>query len=69
MSCDNWCNSRNFKTKNHDELGLHTLIERMWRSKPTFFHKIANALLPEYLYSYLKFSSQENYRLRSASNY
>ena len=50
-----------------DELGLHTLIERKWRSKLTFFYKIVNGLLPEYLYSYLKFSLQENYPLRSAS--
>ena len=37
-----------------------------WRSKLTFFYKIANGLLPEYLYSYLIFPSQENYTLRSA---
>ena len=28
---------------------------------------MVNGLLPEYLYSYLKFSSQESYPLRSAS--
>ena len=51
----------------YDELGLHTLIERRWRSKLTFFYKIVNGLLPGYLYLYLKFPSQENYPLRSAS--
>ena len=54
------------RQKIYDELGLHTLIERRWRSKLTFFYKIVNGLLPEYLYSYLKFPSQENYPLRSA---
>ena len=32
-----------------------------------FFYKILNGFLPDYLYSYLDFSSQENYPLRSAS--
>ena len=54
------------RQKIYDELGLHTLIERRWRSKLTFFYKIVNGLLPKYLYSYLKFPSQENYPLRSA---
>ena len=54
------------RQKIFDELGLDTLIERRWRSKLTFFYKIVNGLLPEYLYSYLKFPSQENYPLRSA---
>ena len=40
MSCNNWCNSRNFKTKKYDELSLHTLIKRRWRSKLTFFYKM-----------------------------
>ena len=55
------------RQKIHDELGLHTLIESKWRSKLTLFYKIANGLFPEYLYSYLKFPSQDNYPLRSAS--
>ena len=55
------------RQKIYDELGLHTLIERRWRSKLTFFYKIVNGLLPGYLSSYLKFHSQENYPLRSAS--
>ena len=55
------------RQKNYDELGLHTLIERRWRSKLTFFYKIVNGLLPGYLYLYLKFPSQDNYPLRSAS--
>ena len=54
------------RQKIYDKLGLDTLIERRWRSKLTFFYKIVNGLLPEYLYSYLKFPSQENYPLRSA---
>ena len=41
----------------YDELGLNTLIERGWCGKLTFFYKIVNGLLPEYLYSYLKFPS------------
>ena len=52
------------RQKIYDELGLHTLIERRWRSKLTFFYKIVNGLLPKYLYSYLKFPSRENYPLR-----
>ena len=52
--------------KIYDDLGLHTLIERRWRGKITFFNKIVNGLFPKYLYSYLKFPSQENYPLRSA---
>ena len=35
--------------------------------KLTLFCRIANGLLPEHLYSYLKFPSQKNYLLRSAS--
>ena len=48
----------------YDELGLHSLIERRWRSKLIFFYKIMNGLLPEYLFSYLDFSTQEKYSLR-----
>ena len=51
MPCNNWCNSRTSRQKIYDELDLHTLIERRWRSKLTFFDKIVNGLLPEYLYS------------------
>ena len=54
------------RQKTYDELGLHTLIERRWRSRLTFFYKIVNGLLPKYLYSYLKLLPQENYPLRSA---
>ena len=50
----------------YGESGLHTLIERRWCSKLTLFYKIVNGLLPEYLYSYLKFPSLEDYPLRSA---
>ena len=45
------------RQKIYSKLGLHTLIERRWRSKLTFFYKIVNSLLPEYLYLYLKFPS------------
>ena len=45
------------RQKIYDELGLHTLIERRWRKKLTFFYKIINGLLPKYLYSYLTFPS------------
>ena len=51
----------------YNELGLHSLITRRWRSKLIFFYKIVNGLLPEYLHSYLNFPSQDNYSLRSAS--
>ena len=51
----------------YNELGLHSLFTRRWRSKLIFFYKIVNGLLPEYLYSYLNFPSQDNYSLRSAS--
>ena len=44
----------------YDELGLHSLIERRWRSKLIFFYKIMKGLLPEYLFSYLEFSIQKN---------
>ena len=54
------------RQKIYNELGLHTSIEKRWRSKLTFFYKIVKGLLAKYLYSYLKFPSQENYPLRSA---
>ena len=34
------------REKIYDELGLHTLIERRWHSKLTFFYKRVNGLLP-----------------------
>ena len=51
----------------YNELGLHSLITRQWRSELIIFYKIVNGLLPEYLYSYLNFPSQDNSSLRSAS--
>ena len=48
----------------YDELGLHSLIEKRWRSKLIFFYKIMKGLLPEYLFSYVDFSTQEKYSLR-----
>ena len=50
-----------------NELGLHSPSTGRWGRKLIFFYKIVNGLLPEYLHSYLKFSSQDNYSLRSAS--
>ena len=66
MPCDNWCNSRNFKTKDLRRVRFTYINRKKVRSKLTFFYKIVNGLLPKYLYSYLKFPSQENYPLRSA---
>ena len=57
---------RTSREKSYEELGLYSLAERRWRSKLIFFYKIVNHLLPDYLYSYLDFYSQENDRLRSA---
>ena len=55
------------RLKIYEELGLHSLVKRRWRSKLIFFYKIVNGLLPDYLYSYLDFPSQEIYPLRSAT--
>ena len=49
----------------YDELGLHSLVKRRWHNKLIF--KIVNRLLPDYLYSYIDFPSQESYLLRSSS--
>ena len=51
----------------YDELGLHSLVKRHWRNKLVFFYKTVNRLLPDYLYSYVHFPSQEGYLLRSSS--
>ena len=56
------------KQRLYDELGLYSLSKRRWKSKLIFFYKIINGMLPNYLYSYLEFPSQENYPLRSASS-
>ena len=50
-----------------NELGLHSLVKRRWHNKLVFFYKFFNRLLPDYLYSYLDFPSQESYVLRSSS--
>ena len=47
--------------KLYEEFGLHSLVERHRRNKLIFFYKIVDALLPDYLYSYLNFASQQNY--------
>ena len=51
----------------YDELDLHSLVKRRWHNKLVAFYKIVNRLLPDYLYSYLDFPSQESYLLRSSS--
>ena len=51
----------------YDELGLHSLVKILWPNKLVFSYAVVNRLLPDYLYSYLDFSSQENYLLRSSS--
>ena len=51
----------------YDELGLHSLVKRRWHNELVFFYKIVNRLLPDYLYSYIAFPSQESYLLRSSS--
>ena len=48
-------------------MGLHSPIKRRWCNKLIFFYKIVIGLLPDYLYSYLDFSSQINYPSRSVS--
>ena len=57
------------KEKVYDELGLHSLTNRRSRSKLIFFYNIVNGLLPDYLYSYLHFSSEENYPLRLVDHF
>ena len=54
------------REKLYEELGLHSLVERRRCNKLIFFYKTVNGLLPDYLYSYLNFASQQNYPLRSA---
>ena len=56
------------REKLYEELGLHSLVERRRRNKLIFFYKIVNGLLPDYLYSYLNFDSQQNYPLRYAKD-
>ena len=48
------------------ELGLYSLLKRRWHNKLVFLYKIINRLLPDNIYSYLDFSSQENYLLTSS---
>ena len=72
MSCYNWCNTKSIKTKVitvaihrasrqklYDELRLHSLSKRRWRSK-LIFHKKLNGLLQKYLYLLLTSPSQGN---------
>ena len=65
MSSNNWWKERASREWLYDELGLHPLVKRRWRNKLVFFYKIVNRLPPDYFFSYLDFSSQENYLLRS----
>ena len=53
------------REKLYEELGLHSFVARHWCIKLIFFYKIVNGLLPDYLYLYLNFTSEENYSLRS----
>ena len=65
MSCDKWKGTS--RERLYNELGLHSLNARRWRSKLIFIYKIVNDLLPEYLQLYLNFPSQDSSSLRSAS--
>ena len=51
-----------FTEWHYDKLGLLLLAKRRWHI--TFFYKIVTCLLPDYLYSYLDFPSQENYLMK-----
>ena len=55
------------KEKIYDDVGLHSLINRRWHGELIFFYKIVSGLQPDYLYSYLDFSYEENYPLRSVA--
>ena len=44
-----------------------SLKERRWYNKLTFFYKIVNGLLPDYLQSCIEVSFQDNYPLKSIS--
>ena len=57
---------RTSRERLYNELGLHALVKRRWRSKLVFY-KTANRLLPDVFDSYLDFPSQENYLLRLSS--
>ena len=52
----------------YDELGLHSLVKRRWRNKLVLFIKTVNRLLPDDLYSYLDFASQESYPRSSSGS-
>ena len=54
------------REKLYEDLGLNSLVETRRRNKLIYVYTIANGLLPDYLYSYLNFASQQNYPLRSA---
>ena len=41
----------------YEELGLHSLVKRCLRNELVFLNKLVNRLLPQYLHSYLDFSS------------
>ena len=45
-----------------------SLSKRHWYNKLTFFYKIVNGLLPDYLHSCVDVFSQNNYPLRSVSS-
>ena len=51
----------------YKEIGLESLIDRIWVCKLTFFHKIVKENSPQYLSNYLKGNSNSVYNTRSAS--
>ena len=44
------------------------LRKRLWYNKLTFFYKTVNEILPDYLYSCIKFLFYNKYPLRSLSS-
>ena len=50
----------------YKEIGLESLIDRIWVCKLTFFHKIVKENSPQYLPNYLKGNSNSVYNIRSA---
>ena len=54
------------RQKLYDKLSLHLISRRRLCNKLIFFDKILNWFLPNHLYSYPTYPSQENYLLRSA---
>ena len=47
----NWRNTRNFKRKLYEELGLHSLVKRSWCSELIYFYKKINGLVPLFIFN------------------